>query len=52
MCLATTEGLTYADSKGIAVVVMEPLKGGVLANPPPEALNIIDSSNKQRSAVD
>jgi predicted aldo/keto reductase-like oxidoreductase len=49
---ATTEGLTYAYNKGIAVVVMEPLKGGTLANPPPEALNIINSAEKQRTPVD
>jgi predicted aldo/keto reductase-like oxidoreductase len=49
---ATTEGLTYAHNKGIAVVIMEPLKGGALANPLPEALNIIHSSEKQRTPVD
>jgi predicted aldo/keto reductase-like oxidoreductase len=41
---ATTEGLNYAHSKGIAVVVMEPLKGGTLVNPPLEALQIINSA--------
>jgi hypothetical protein len=49
---ATTEGLSYAHSKGIAVVVMEPLKGGNLANPPREALNIINSAEKKRTPVD
>jgi predicted aldo/keto reductase-like oxidoreductase len=49
---ATTEGLNYAHNKGIAVVVMEPLKGGTLANPPPEGLNIINSAEKQRTPVD
>ncbi len=49
---ATTEGLSYAASKGIAVVVMEPLKGGTLVNPPREALNIINSADKKRTPVD
>jgi hypothetical protein len=49
---ATTEGLSYAYSKGIAVVVMEPIKGGTLANPPQEVLNIINSAEKKRTPVD
>ncbi len=49
---ATTDGLSYAASKGIAVVVMEPLKGGTLVNPPQEALNIINSADKKRTPVD
>ncbi len=49
---ATTEGLKYAYSKGVAVVVMEPLKGGKLANPPKEALEIMDTSLIRRTPVD
>lgn len=49
---ATTEGLKYAHSKGIAVVVMEPLKGGKLANPPQEALDVMKSSGVDRTPVD
>ena len=49
---ATTEGLKYAHSKGIAVVVMEPLKGGKLANPPQEALEIMKSSGINQTPVD
>ncbi len=52
-CLqAGTEGLEYAAGKGIAVVIMEPLKGGRLANPPAEALEIMRSSGVDRTPVD
>jgi predicted aldo/keto reductase-like oxidoreductase len=52
-CLqAGEEGLVYAAGKGIAVVVMEPLKGGRLANPPAEALEIMRASGIERSPVD
>jgi len=49
---ATTEGLKYAHSKGIAVVVMEPLKGGKLVNPPQEALDVMKASGINRTPVD
>lgn len=49
---ATSEGLTYAHSKGIAVVIMEPLKGGALVNPPQEVMNILNSSETKRTPVD
>jgi predicted aldo/keto reductase-like oxidoreductase len=49
---ATTEGLEYAHAKGIAVVVMEPLKGGRLANPPTEALEIMKAFGNDRTPVD
>jgi hypothetical protein len=49
---ATTEGLEYAAGKGIAVVVMEPLKGGSLANPPAEALQVMKESGVDRTPVD
>jgi predicted aldo/keto reductase-like oxidoreductase len=49
---ATSEGLSYAASKGIAVVVMEPLKGGTLVNPPREALSIMNSADKRRTPAD
>lgn len=49
---ATHEGLTYAASKGMATVVMEPLKGGQLANPPREAMDVMSDAGTRRSAVD
>jgi len=48
---ATTKGLEYAASKGIAVVVMEPIKGGKLANPTKEIEEIIESAPVKRSAA-
>ena len=52
MFQATTKGLTYAHSKGIAVVVMEPLKGGRLVNPPAEALEVMRKANNKRSPIE
>ncbi len=49
---ATTEGLAYAHDKGIATVIMEPLKGGVLANPPTEALDMMHAAGNGRTPVD
>ena len=49
---ATTDGLIYAHDKGIAVVIMEPIKGGMLANPPAEALEVMNSAARKRSPVD
>jgi hypothetical protein len=46
---AGTRGLKYAASKGLAVVVMEPIRGGRLANPPKSVRTIFDSYEKQRS---
>ena len=49
---ATTDGLVYAHEKGIATVIMEPLKGGTLANPPAEALAVMNRSPHKRTPVD
>lgn len=49
---ATTEGLEYAHSKGIAVVIMEPIKGGTLADPPREAAAVMESAEIERTPVD
>lgn len=49
---ATTEGMKYAASKNMAVVIMEPVKGGQLANPPQEAKAVMAKSKVTRTAVD
>ena len=49
---ATTKGLEYAHSKGIAVVIMEPVRGGQLANPPAEAMRVIQAAENKRTPVD
>jgi predicted aldo/keto reductase-like oxidoreductase len=38
-------GLKYAADRGIAVVIMEPLLGGILANPPKSIQSIFDESD-------
>ena len=38
---ATLEGLKYAGRRGVPVVVMEPLRGGSLANPPEEVKRLV-----------
>jgi len=49
---ATTKGLEYAASKSIAVVVMEPIKGGKLATPTKEIEEIIENAPKKRTPAD
>jgi len=49
---ATTDGLEYGHSKGIAMVIMEPIKGGTLANPPVEALEVMNTASIKRTPVD
>lgn len=49
---AGTRGVRYAASKGLAVVVMEPLLGGKLAIPPQQVQALWAQAPTQRSAVE
>jgi predicted aldo/keto reductase-like oxidoreductase len=49
---AGTKGLKYAASKGLGVVVMEPLLGGRLANPPEPVKRLLEKGGKVRSPSD
>jgi hypothetical protein len=46
---AGTKGLKYAASKGLAVVVMEPIRGGRLSNPPKDIQEIFGGYEKRRT---
>lgn len=49
---AGTRGLKYASQKGLAVVVMEPLRGGKLATPSQQILTIWKKAKEKRTPVD
>jgi predicted aldo/keto reductase-like oxidoreductase len=49
---AGTQGLKLAAARGLAVVIMEPLLGGRLANPPASIRQVIERSSVKRSPVD
>jgi len=49
---AGTAGLKYAAEKGLAVIVMEPLFGGTLANPPQPVQDVFDRAARRRSPTD
>ena len=49
---ATLKGIEAAREKGVGVVVMEPLRGGLLANPPSDVVELYKQWPTQRSAVE
>jgi predicted aldo/keto reductase-like oxidoreductase len=50
---AGTEGLRYASERGLAVMVMEPLRGGNLARPAPSKIQALwDRAETRRSPVE
>jgi len=48
---AGTAGLQYAAAKGVGVVIMEPLFGGTLANPPPQVRELWDAAGYRPADV-
>ena len=49
---ATEEGLKAAGKAGVPLVIMEPLRGGALANPPADVQQLMDGYEVKRSAVE
>lgn len=49
---ATLDGIREAGKKGVGVVIMEPLRGGLLANPPANVQAVYDACETHRSAVE
>lgn len=49
---ATLEGIREAGRRGVGVVIMEPLRGGLLANPPADVKAVYDAFPDKRSPVE
>ncbi|KPL07701.1 aldo/keto reductase [bacterium SM23_57] len=49
---AGTRGLRYAASKGLAVVIMEPILGGRLVDPPSPILDVWETAENKRTPAD
>lgn len=49
---AGVKGLKYAASKGLTVVIMEPILGGMLVNPPQPIQDLWDTAEKKRRPAD
>lgn len=49
---AGQKGLFYAAEKGVGVIIMEPLRGGRLIDPPGQIQQIWDTSRTKRSSAD
>ncbi len=49
---AGTRGVRLAADRGLGVVVMEPVRGGALAKPPPQIQALWATSKRQRTPVD
>jgi predicted aldo/keto reductase-like oxidoreductase len=49
---AGTQGLQYAAYKGLAVVIMEPILGGRLVDPPQPILDLWNTAAKKRTPAD
>lgn len=49
---AGREGLRYAADRGMGVVIMEPLRGGRLVDPPQKVQDLWDQAETQRSAAE
>ena len=48
---ASVKGLKYAAQKGIPVVIMEPLKGGLLGNQPPEEVELLLKNYQEKRTL-
>ena len=49
---ATLEGIRECGRRGIGVVIMEPLRGGLLANPPEDVKTVYNAFEAQRSPAE